>query len=341
LNKLEWQEGPFRFYIPFILSSSSSLIESPPYAPDLSILATEPSIDPETGEEIGQHRWVGWEEDLDATDDFCAFRKHVDLLLTEVGLDSEDWRFADTALNFLEKAFLRGDEEQLLWHITTIEAILGEKVDAGLTKLLKTRVGRILGKTPDDQRQIRKNFDALYSLRSDLVHGNADVSNQTIYLGQLGQAREMARALMVWMLEYLRHVRHALPSGSELPSRETILNTVDGRTEQTARRYCLSLSSKRVSEYWRMEEHLVLCAKRFRPFLSKYLSQGEAENDLQIVSEFRANAVLLDQGMLGVPWRNVMQINRGMLLPKPIHLGVPLRAVVGLWLIGIRVRHLV
>ena len=114
-----------------------------------------------------------------------------------------------------------------MWHITTIEAILGEKVDAGLTKLLKTRVGRILGKTPDDQRQIRKNFDALYSLRSDLVHGNADVSNQTIYLGQLGQAREMARALMVWMLEYLRHVRHALPSGSELPSRETILNTVD------------------------------------------------------------------------------------------------------------------
>ena len=75
--------------------------------------------------------------------------------------------------------------------------------------------------------------------------------------------------------------------------------------------------------------------------MSKYLSQGEAENDLQIVSEFRANAVLLDQGMLGVPWRNVMQINRGMLLPKPIHLGVPLRAVVGLWLIGIRVRHLV
>jgi hypothetical protein len=100
-------------------------------------------------------------------------------------------------------------------------------VDAGLTTLLKSRVGTILGKTNAEQKQVRKNFDGLYSLRSDLVHGNADISDKTIYLGQLSQAREMARSLTFWLLQYLAHMRNSLPAGPDLLSRESILSLID------------------------------------------------------------------------------------------------------------------
>jgi hypothetical protein len=206
---------------------SDSPIERPRFSPDLSKLSWDISHDPETGEEIGHYPWIGWRECEDATDDFVQFVTHVDKLLAEKHIKKENWRFADTALNFLEKAFLSENEEQLLWHITTIEAILGEKIDSGLTEMLAGRVSRILGRTTEEAKRIRKNFKTLYALRSDLVHGNADLSDREIYYGHLGQAREMARALTVWMLEYLKHIAKSLPGESELPSRQAILAAID------------------------------------------------------------------------------------------------------------------
>ena len=197
---------PFLFAAPFALSVSESLITAPHRAPDLSVLATEPIFDHE-GRECGMQPVVGCWLNEEETADFCSFISDVDCLIKRAKAEDPEWRFASTALNFLEKAFLSSGAEQLLWHITTIEALVGENVDAGLTRLLKTRVGRALGNTMEERRQIGKNFDELYSLRSDLVHGNATLPDREFYLSHLGQAREMARKLTLWMLHYLASVR--------------------------------------------------------------------------------------------------------------------------------------
>jgi len=218
--------GPFQFSIPFVLASSDSWIVAPGRAPDLSSLATEPWFDHEGNEGGTQPVVACWLSSEEAAE-FCSFISEIDRTIEKANIGCPEWRFADTALNFLEKAFVSRDAERLLWHITTIEAILGEKVDSGLTKILKTRTGRVLGGTTEERKQIGKNFEELYGLRSDFVHGNATLSDRDIYLSHLGQAREMARRITVWMLHYLATIRDALKDDNHLPSRENLLSVLD------------------------------------------------------------------------------------------------------------------
>jgi hypothetical protein len=75
----------------------------------------------------------------------------------------------------------------------------------------------ILGVTESDKKAIKRNFEELYTLRSDLVHGKADIGEREILLGQLDKVREMARALSIWMIKFLGCVRGSLPAHSELP----------------------------------------------------------------------------------------------------------------------------
>ncbi len=218
--------GPFLFSAPFVLSVSKSLITSPRQVPDLSVLVTEPIFDDE-GRECGEAPVDACRLDEEETAEFCSFISEADRLIKRARVDAPEWRFADTALNFLEKAFLSSGAEQLLWHITTVEALLGEKVDSGLTKILRTRAGYALGGTAEKRRQIGKNFEDLYSLQSDFVHGNATLPDREFYMSHLGQAREMARKLTLWMLHYLASVGEATKDGARLPLRENLLKVLD------------------------------------------------------------------------------------------------------------------
>ncbi len=218
--------APFLFSIPFSLTTSDSWLVSPNRAPDLSVLATQPWVDAE-GREGGMEPVVGyWLTDQESAE-FCSFISQIDQVIKRAEIDCPEWCFADTAMNFFEKAFLSKGVEQLLWHITTIEALVGENVDPGLTKILKTRTGLALGRSTDESKQIGKNFEELYSLRSGLVHGNASLPDRDIYLSHLGQAREMARKLIVWMLHYLASIREAGKGSSHLPSRRNLLKVLD------------------------------------------------------------------------------------------------------------------
>jgi hypothetical protein len=58
----------------------------------------------------------------------------------------------------------------MLWHIFTIEALLGENVE-GLSKLIK---GRLLAIWGDDI--IVDQFDEIYNLRHNIVHGNINLN---------------------------------------------------------------------------------------------------------------------------------------------------------------------
>ena len=147
--------------------------------------------------------------------------------LGDIDQHQPQWRFALTALGFLTKAMRTRGLEQLLWHITAIEAILGQKSD-GLTSLLKRRIGAIFGGSESDMRGIRKRFSTLYEYRSDLVHGNAELDDRRIVQGHLAESRDLARGVVAWATGLLAHAARTHPAGREsIPSREDLLLLLD------------------------------------------------------------------------------------------------------------------
>jgi hypothetical protein len=159
-------------------------------------------------------------------------------LLTAIEPHRAHWRFVDTAFGFLLKAFTTEGLEQLLWNFTAIEVVVGQKVDGGLTKLLLNRVADILGGTAQERRDFRKRFGDLYAYRSDLVHGNADLTDKNICMGHLGEASDFARCIVLWILNYLAQVARNMGAGADVPSREHLIDLIDLDSEgrrQTAR----------------------------------------------------------------------------------------------------------
>lgn len=228
-----WQ-GPFCPRAPFVISCSDSMIERPAPTPDLSVLAKETIC--ETTE-------VPWRElslDERETQEFQAFMQRCAKMLKLLEAYRNQWGFVETALGFLLKAFTAQGLEQLLWHITAIEAVFGERLDAGLTKLLRTRVSTVVGGTEDGRKQVGRRFDSLYSFRSDLVHGNAGLATEEIYPSHLSEARDFARAIVLWMLNYLHHVvEHPPGEPQALASREDLLAVLD--MDDKSRRHTASV----------------------------------------------------------------------------------------------------
>lgn len=202
----------------------------------MSALAKQPVFDPASGEEIGEEPVQGWSMTQEENRDFSSFTFKTGAILKDLRTGPPEWRFAGVALGFLVKAFFAEGIEQLLWHMTAVEAVLEERRESGQTKLLRSRVGLVLGRTDDERKEIRNQFDELYSLRCDLVHGDAKLGDREIYLGHLGRAREMARRIVLWMLQFLSHIRSNWPASDVgLPSREDILRVLDMSTQSRAK----------------------------------------------------------------------------------------------------------
>jgi hypothetical protein len=224
--------GFFRFAVPFVIRVSDAITEPPQAAPDVSDLTVEPDVVQSTDGTLVQleRAPIDYRMDADETAAFLSFIKKVNALLGEIEPSMPEWRFIDVAMNFLVKAFFSdfsGGIEQLLWHIVAVEATLGES-GAGVTERLKRRVSAILAHSEDEAKQIRDEFNKLYKLRNTLVHGSAKLGTKEVFLGHLGQAREIARRVVCWMLCYLVHVRKTCPSSSVgLPTREDILLSLD------------------------------------------------------------------------------------------------------------------
>ena len=109
--------------------------------------------------------------DKQETESFIEFVKRTNENLQKLDFEKSGWHFFEIALNMFVKAFFAEGLEQLLWHITTIEALLGEDA-TGLTEKLARRIAAICGKTKKEKDNLRKKFKKLYTFRSDLVHGN-------------------------------------------------------------------------------------------------------------------------------------------------------------------------
>lgn len=201
--------------IPFVITISNSLT-IPPETP------TESWLEAVSGEPSG-----GPIFDLDEnrTRDLSVWMKHIDYLFEIVG--KHRWPFIEVASGFLVKGFITQGMESLLWNVASIEALLGERTDAGLTRKIQARLATALG-SEDERQKICKLFDYIYKMRCDIVHGNASLLDRMAVRSDIAQARDLACLALIWMLSWLADLvdrfeeRHA-----SLPTREQILAILD------------------------------------------------------------------------------------------------------------------
>jgi hypothetical protein len=164
--------------------------------------------------------------DLDSPSSTHEFERDL-LLILRLELVKERAPFIQAAARFMVKALLSPGLDQLVWHITAIEALLGEN-SGNLVDTLKRRLSIILGTTEKDRKAARKEFADLYDFRSRLVHGDlAQLGSAGVHPGHLITARQMALAALLWMANWYLAILVTWPENQSLPSREDILRFLD------------------------------------------------------------------------------------------------------------------
>lgn len=215
------------FEVPFIIVLDDDLLTSPPRRPDISKLRTVPHIHPQTGEEIGEIPETAIHFDEKETAAFKDFILQIEGIFVTLTPLEQGWKFLEIALGFLVKAFFADGLEQLLWHITALEALLGENAE-GLRQRLASRIALICGKTKTERKNLRKQFLDLYDFRCDLVHGN--VFQKQAYVGHLYTARSLSQRTLLWFLHCLKEIKkhsQGKPEEGITPTRKDILLSID------------------------------------------------------------------------------------------------------------------
>jgi len=232
------ETSAIKFRIPFVLITDDDLLELPKAAPDFTILKTElvnminnnGSIDvyevPERNIILNKER----------TDNFITFIAYTNRLYSSLRIDENGWHFLNLSLDFYLKGFFSNGLEQLLWNITSIEALLGGKdggyekdrdgisKQEGLTEKLSRRIGLILTKERSHQKEIKEDFKDLYDYRCDLVHGNM-FENRAL-IKHILKTRDICRKIILNYIYYLYKIQCNL-SDNEKVTRESILFKID------------------------------------------------------------------------------------------------------------------
>ena len=230
-DKIENDPGWFPFSLPILIEVNDDVFKSPRNSPNLSGLMFEPYFD-NYGEEVGERPFffismLKWE-----IDKFESVVKRYKDFINSIDLRECNWDFLDIAMGYLAKALLTKDYmEQLLWHITVLEALLNEDNEKdGITNNIKRRLGLIFGE--NDQKKIesiRKSFGDLYDFRSKLVHGKS--MKRSVYQGHLKEARKLAREMLCWFIDSLAPIHSQLTkkgiSANKYPKHDKILFAID------------------------------------------------------------------------------------------------------------------
>src|SRR5205823_5091012 len=152
---VEAQEAWMAFGLPFILFHSDDLLTVPRRAPDLNDLQREPVLD-SAGEEVGDTPQIAINLNDKETADFERRVRDFAKLLSRLKLDEHGWQFVSVAAGYIVKAFFAQGIEQLLWHITTLEALLGEKAEG--FQRVANRIAVILGKAEKERKALRRQY---------------------------------------------------------------------------------------------------------------------------------------------------------------------------------------
>lgn len=224
--KRQPNDAPIYPHIPFVLTLSEYWLEVPKPAPATEEMARDPHFD-DDGDEVGDSPCCAFYFDKFRTNKLEEDLREFATRLRLIERHQPEWRFVYTALGFLTKAFQTKGVEQLLWHVTAIEAVLGQR-EAGLTSALKRRIAEVFGRSIKDKKDFKKRFDDLYRFRSDLVHGNSELDDQKIMKGHLAESRDFARGVVAWATGFLAHVAESYPMETQpIPTRENLLLMLD------------------------------------------------------------------------------------------------------------------
>jgi hypothetical protein len=208
---IDTPKWPLPELVPFVMSVSTNYLESPRRSPDASVLSRD---------DDGPNFQVHW--DAAKADEIEKLLASALRALDGIRRHEPHRAFVDVALRFLGMAFTSQGIESLLWSITTLDALLGEN-ERGTKARLSARLGKMLGEAQ------KAKFEALYEIRSDLVHGNE--FKHKVLLHHLGTAREFARLAALWMLRYLATVAEATQRlNCSVPDRTELLAILDGNT---------------------------------------------------------------------------------------------------------------
>jgi len=188
------ESGWLGFSIPVSLCIIDDIFENPLKSPNPSF----PYYDSRIGEN-GEGREFYIHLDKDDLEKLKNIVDKAQNFLENINLKECKWQFLDIALGYLAKAFFTEGLDQLLWHMTVLEALFGQKDE--VIGSLKRRVSNILGKTNDEKETIQKEIVKLYGFRSDLVHGNT--FKREVLKGHLRKARNFTRESLIWFLSFL------------------------------------------------------------------------------------------------------------------------------------------
>lgn len=219
--------------IPFVLKVRHSPLWFPQPIPDFSKLKTQPFTDRYTEEEFEEpENWFSLTKE--ETDRFNMFVQKTNLILSHLNTKENDWDFINIALGYFLKAFICSpDLDQMLWFITSFEALVGEHpkgVTGGVTKGLIRRLSIILNKDIGmDENGVRERFERIYDLRSCLVHGGR--FEKQPHRNDIIDARLIARRVILWFLNALDLVQTAIGKGTiknnDVKGHERILAEMD------------------------------------------------------------------------------------------------------------------
>lgn len=229
----EWH-GWLGFNIPFVIRVSDNLLKTPQQTPIMSALKTEPYFDPMTNEELGEQpaRYINLNGE--ETQALARSIKETDRLIKNVESAQEVWPFLVRALRFQVKGFFTTGLEQLLWHITVLEALFGEDIP-GVTKRLARRTATVTAQSQTARKKVRKQFEELYNFRSRLIHG--DEFKKQIWGGHLREARDMSRRSLLWFINLANKVlvTNRGKDLSALLTRNELLALIDLRPDALTR----------------------------------------------------------------------------------------------------------
>ena len=179
-----WQ--PFRF--PWMYTVKHHIFAAPQAAPDPDTLTWTTRFTQE-GEDFEAPGVIDFDtstlHDLEAT-----LRELWDRLRS---LETPKWDGTDAFNPLIERFFLRAfgeeDLDQLLWHVTTVDAAVG-KQEKDSTKAIKRRVARLLS-----DAAIGKQFGDYYDIRSGYVHGR-QFKDPNFWQRDLAKARRLTRRVV-------------------------------------------------------------------------------------------------------------------------------------------------
>ncbi|HXH10049.1 MAG TPA: hypothetical protein VNP04_09865 [Alphaproteobacteria bacterium] len=222
-----------RDFLPHSIETHDDFLSAPQPAPILPRLLMDTRVyDLPEGEQIEEECCAIWINlDENETQRFKVFVKHLEDLFAALEPKEYGWGFLERALAYFMKASRSTGLEQLLWHIVTMEVLLGEtKTTGNASNQFKQRVNKIFR-----NKSIKKNgkkvtsIEELYLFRNDLIHGK-QFNDDPVLVSHLTTAWDLARKTLLWFLHYLHAVQVGLSLSQECataPSRDQLLKFLD------------------------------------------------------------------------------------------------------------------